>query len=57
MVKLTHSVLNLRFNMCVTFMINYSFSVRRRLRRQRDTLSDRLRESQDQVDSVFQMCL
>jgi hypothetical protein len=33
-------------------MVNYFFSGRRRPHRQRDTLTDRLRESQDQADSV-----
>jgi hypothetical protein len=30
-VELTHSGLNSRFDMCVVFSANYSFSVRRRL--------------------------
>jgi hypothetical protein len=33
-VELTHSGLNPKFDMCVVFMSNYSFSKRRRLRRQ-----------------------
>jgi hypothetical protein len=33
-VKITHSYLNSRFDMSVTFMTNYYFSGRRRLRRQ-----------------------
>jgi hypothetical protein len=53
-VKLIHSGLNTRFGMSVTFTANYYFSMRRRLRRQRCTLSDRLRESQVQVGSIFQ---
>jgi hypothetical protein len=47
MVKLTHLGSNTKFDMDVTFTANYSFSERRRPRRQRDTLGDRLRESQD----------
>jgi hypothetical protein len=35
-VKLTHLVSNPRFDMGVTFTANYSFSGRRRPRRQRD---------------------
>jgi hypothetical protein len=53
-VELTHPDLNPRFDMCVIFMVNYSFSGRQRLHRQRDALSDRFRESQDQDGSVFQ---
>jgi hypothetical protein len=53
-VKLTHSGLNYRFNIVVTFTINYSFSGRQHLHQQRDVFDDRLRESQDQIDSVFQ---
>jgi hypothetical protein len=53
-VKLIHSDLNSRFDMCVAFTANYSFSGSRRLHRQRNALSDRLRESQEQADSVFQ---
>jgi hypothetical protein len=56
-VKLTHSGSNLRFEIGVIFMTNYYFSWRRRSHRQRDALGDRLRESQDQVGSVFQRCL
>jgi hypothetical protein len=55
-VKLIHPGLNFRFDICVVFMINYSFSGRRRSRRRRDALGDRLRESQDQADLAFQMC-
>jgi hypothetical protein len=55
-VKLTHPGSNPSFDIDVVFMTNYSFSGRRRLRRQRDTLGDRFHESQDQADSVFQMC-
>jgi hypothetical protein len=52
-VELTHPGSNPRFDMGVAFITNYSFSGRRRPRRQRDTLGDRLRESQDQADSVI----
>jgi hypothetical protein len=52
-VELTHPGSNPRFDMGVAFITNYSFSGRRRPRRQRDTLGDRLRESQDQTDSVI----
>jgi hypothetical protein len=55
-VKLTHSGLNPRFDMGVTFTANYFFSGRRCPHRQRDVLGDRLRESQDQANLVFQMC-
>jgi hypothetical protein len=55
-VELIHPGSNPRFNICVTFTINYSFSGRRRLRRQRVTLGDRLYESQDQAGSVFVLC-
>jgi hypothetical protein len=44
-VKLTHLGLDLRFDIYVAFITNYSFSGRRRLRQQRDALDDRLRES------------
>jgi hypothetical protein len=44
-VELTHSCSNLRFNMSIAFMANYSFSGRRRPRRQRNDLGDRLHES------------
>jgi hypothetical protein len=54
-VKLIHPGLNFRFDICVVFMINYSFSGRRRFRRRRDALGGRLRESQDQTDLVFRM--
>jgi hypothetical protein len=39
-VELTHLGSNLRFDMSVIFTANYSFSGRRRLYRQRDTLGD-----------------
>jgi hypothetical protein len=55
-VELTHPGSNPRFDMSVTFTANYFFSVRRRPRRQRCALGDRLRESQDQVGLVFRMC-
>jgi hypothetical protein len=55
-VELTHLGSNPRFDMGVVFIANYSFSGRRRPRRQRGALGDRLRESQDQAGSVFQMC-
>jgi hypothetical protein len=55
-VELTHSCSNPIFDMCVVFTTNYSFSGRRRPRRERDVIGDRLRESPDQADSVFQMC-
>jgi hypothetical protein len=55
-VELTHLGLNTRFDIRVIFTANYSFSGRRRPHRQRDALGDRLCESQDQVDSVCQMC-
>jgi hypothetical protein len=55
-VELTHPVLNTTFDICVVFMANYSFSESRRIRRQRVALDDRVREFQDQTDSVFQMC-
>jgi hypothetical protein len=48
-VELTHSGLNSIFDMSVVFTANYFFSGRRRPRRQRDALGDRLRESQDQA--------
>jgi hypothetical protein len=54
--QLTHPGLNLSFDMSITFMTNYSFSGRRHPRRQRDTLGDRLRESQDQAGLVFHRC-
>jgi hypothetical protein len=52
-VKLTYSDSNSRFDMCVIFTANYSFSGRRRPRRQRDALGDRFCESQDQASSDF----
>jgi hypothetical protein len=55
-VELTHPGSNPRFDMGVTFTANYSFSGRRRPRRQRDALDDQLRESQDQASSVFRKC-
>jgi hypothetical protein len=55
-VELTHSGSNPKFDMGVAFTANYSFSGRRRPRRQRDALGDRLRESQDQTNSVFWRC-
>jgi hypothetical protein len=54
--KLTHPGLNPKFDMSVIFTANYSFSRRRRPRRQRVALDDGLRESQDQADLVFRMC-
>jgi hypothetical protein len=54
--ELTHSGLNPRFDMNIAFMANYSFSERRRLRQQQYALSDRFYQSQDQTDSIFQMC-
>jgi hypothetical protein len=38
--ELTYPGLNIRFDMGVVFTANYSFSGRRRSRRQRDTLGD-----------------
>jgi hypothetical protein len=55
--KLTHSGSNSRFDMGVVFTANYSFSERRRPRRQRDAIDDQLHKSQDQVGSVFQNML
>jgi hypothetical protein len=55
-VKLTHPDSNPRFDMCIVFMANNSFSGMRRPHRERCTLGVRLRESQDQVDLVFQRC-
>jgi hypothetical protein len=52
-VELTHPGSNPRFNMGVAFLANYSFSGRRRPRRQRVTLVNRLRESQDQSGAIF----
>jgi hypothetical protein len=51
-VKLTYSILNLRFDMDVVFMSNYFFSGKRR--HHQDALGDRFYESQ--AESVFQMC-
>jgi hypothetical protein len=53
MVELTHINLNPRFDMGIVFMTNYFFSGRRRPHQQRDDLDNRLRESQDQANSVF----
>jgi hypothetical protein len=47
-VELNHPGSNPRFDMGVAFTANYSFSERRRPRRQRGAIGDRLRESQDQ---------
>jgi hypothetical protein len=55
-IELTQLVSNPTFDVGIVFMTNYSFSGRRRPRRQRDALSDRLTESQDQAGSVFRMC-
>jgi hypothetical protein len=44
-VELTQPGSNFRLNICVVFTTNYSFSRRRHLCRQRDTLDDQLRES------------
>jgi hypothetical protein len=44
-VEVTHPSSNLRFDMDAIFTVNYSFSERRRLHRQRCDLSDRLHES------------
>jgi hypothetical protein len=52
-VELTHLNSNPRFDMGAAFTANYSFSERRHPHRQRCTLGDRLRESQDQAGSVF----
>jgi hypothetical protein len=54
--EVTQLGLNPKFDMCVIFMANYSYSGRRRPRRQWGVLSDRLYESKDQIGSVFQMC-
>jgi hypothetical protein len=56
-VELNHSDLNPRFDMDIVFTANYSFSERRRPRRQRDAIDDQLHKSQDQVGSVFQNML
>jgi hypothetical protein len=47
--ELTHPGSNHGFDMGVAFIANYSFSGRRRPRRQRGTLGDQLRQSQDQT--------
>jgi hypothetical protein len=52
--ELIHPDSNPRFDMCVTFIVNYSFSERRRSRRQRDTLVNRLHESQDKSTQSFE---
>jgi hypothetical protein len=44
-VKLIHPDSNIRFGMSIAFMTNYYFSGTRRPRRQRNALSDRLRET------------
>jgi hypothetical protein len=54
-VELIHLNSNLRFDMVVVFMANYSFSGRRYPHRQQCALDDRFRESQDQANSVFRM--
>jgi hypothetical protein len=51
-VELIHPGLNPKFDMGVTFMVNYFL----RPRQQRGALDDQLYESQDQIGSVFQMC-
>jgi hypothetical protein len=53
-VKLIHPDSNIRFGMSIAFMTNYYFSGTRRPRRQRNALSDRLRESQDQSAQSFE---
>jgi hypothetical protein len=55
-VKLTHLSSNPEFVMGVIFTANYFFSGRRRPRRQRGALGDRLHESEDQAGSIFQTC-
>jgi hypothetical protein len=55
-VELIYQGLNPIFNMGVVFISNYSFSGRRRPRRHQGVLGDQLRESQDQVGSVFRRC-
>jgi hypothetical protein len=52
-VELIYSGSNSRFDMGVAFTINYSFSRRRRPRRQQDVLDDWLHKSQDQAGSSF----
>jgi hypothetical protein len=52
-VELIHLGLNPKFDMSVVFTANYSFSGRRRPRRQRVIFGDQLCESQDQASSVF----
>jgi hypothetical protein len=47
MMQLTHSYLNPKFDMSVTFIANYFFIGRRHSRQRRDALNDRLRESQN----------
>jgi hypothetical protein len=42
--------------MGVAFTANYFFCESRRSHRQQGALGDRLRESKDQADSIFQMC-
>jgi hypothetical protein len=53
-VELTHTGSNPRFDIDIVFMANYFFSERRRPRRQRDALGDRLHESQDQATQSFE---
>jgi hypothetical protein len=52
-IELTHPDSNSRFDMCVVFTDNYYFSRRRRPRRQRCTIGDRLHESQDQSQLIL----
>jgi hypothetical protein len=56
-VKLTHPGSNSIFDIGIAFTPNYSLGGRRCPYQQRDALDDRLRESQDQADSVFWSCL
>jgi hypothetical protein len=49
--------LNHRFDMGVTYTVNYFFSGRRCSRRQRDVLDDRLHKFQYQPNLVFQTCI
>jgi hypothetical protein len=51
--KLRHSGLNPRFDMSIAFMVDYFFDGRRRHRRQRDALSDRLNKSQDEFKALL----
>jgi hypothetical protein len=52
-VELSHPGSNHRFDMVVTFTTNYYFSGRRRPRRQRCALGDRLRESKIKPTQFF----